>query len=140
MKRVLSLILALVTLTTVLSLSSCGLSEKIIEKEMHEFCYEYYVENGKIPEKDFEKYFYTEYGGKIGGDKNGYETEYEMHFGYGGVNNLCVAKFKKISDAKKWQERIESNTQVRYYLVRKGAYVIAGYDEAAVKGLAERIF
>ena len=53
---------------------------------------------------------------------------------------LSIIKFKKISDAKKWQERIEGNTQVRAYLVRKGAYVIVGYDEAAVKGLAERIF
>lgn len=140
MKRILSLILTLIALVSVLSLSSCGRSEEKIEEEMREFCYEYYVEHGNTPEEYFEKCFSKEYGETIGG-KNGYECEYIIGYAiYEAGGGLGVYKFKKISDARKWADSIESNPKLRYYCVRKGSYVVGGYDEDAVNGLAERIF
>ena len=139
MKRILSLILTLIALVSVLSLSSCGRSEEKIEEEMREFCYEYYVEHGYIPEDDFENYFSKTYGEKTS-LKNGFETEYIIGFAIYQGGGLGVYKFKKISDARKWADSIETNPKLRYYCVRKGSYVVGGYDEDAVNGLAERIF
>jgi len=140
MKRVVSLILVLITLLSVFSLSACGRSEKDIEEEMREFCYEYYVEGGWVPESDFENGFSKTYGEKADVE-DGSDAEYIIGFMlYSPGGGVSVRKFKNIFDAKKWEDKMESNPRVRYYCVRKGSYVVGGYDSDAVNGLAKRIF